>query len=58
MELRQIETHKNQIILHFSSEGYVRIESSIYQVDGPSEADNASFDLRLKGTTLTLIKKG
>jgi len=58
VELRQIETHKNHIILHFSSKGYVRIESSIYQVDGDSEADTASFETRLKGTTLTLIKKG
>jgi beta-galactosidase len=58
VELREIESHKKHIILHFSSEGYVKIESNTYLVDGLDVVDTDNHDLHLRGTTLTLIKKG
>lgn len=58
VELRHIEWFKNKIVLHFNGEGYVKIESSVYQVDGLNEADTSRNDIHLKGDLLTLIKKG
>jgi len=57
-ELRKIETFKNQIVLHFSSGGYVKIESNIYQVDETPEVEINQKDIFLKGNTLNLIRKG
>jgi beta-galactosidase len=57
-ELRKIETFKNQIVLHFSSVGYVKIESNIYQVDETPEVEINQKDIFLKGNTLNLIRKG
>lgn len=58
VELRQTELTKNRIVLHFSGNGYVKIESNIYQVEESDEVEVNLKDLSMKGTTLNLIRKG
>jgi hypothetical protein len=57
-ELKKIQTGKNQIVLHFSSGRYVKIESNIYQVDETPEVVINPKDVFLNGNTLNLIRKG
>jgi beta-galactosidase len=57
-ELCGIEEDENQIVLQFSKDGYVKIESNVYQVDENDVVELNQKDLHLKGTTLHLIRKG
>jgi hypothetical protein len=57
-ELCGMEEDKNQIVLQFSKDGYVKIESNVYQVDENDVVELNQKDLHLKGTTLHLIRKG
>jgi len=58
VELCGFEEDKNRIVLQFSKDGYVKIESNVYQVDEKDLVELNQKDLHLKGTTLHLIRKG
>jgi beta-galactosidase len=58
VELTQVDEDENRIVLQFSKEGYVKIESNVYQVDENDLVELNQKDLHLKGTMLHLIKKG
>jgi len=58
VELCGIEEDENRIVLQFSKEGYVKIESNVYQVDENDVVEINQKDLHLKGTMLHLIRKG
>lgn len=58
VELIEFKRDKNRILLQFSKDGYVKIESNVYQVDENDLVETNRKDLHLKGTTLHLIRKG